>query len=336
MRSISIRLLVVGACLILPLLAFAKVPDTALRDDAINTIRIRPSETDPEIKTFDTYHYAYVNDAIIVDHDASLTPIRNQLLLWIPGTQEKENESPGAAAGFCKLAANLGYHVVILKYPNNESASACRNDADRNAFEKFRMALITGGTSAHLNVARSESIVNRLTKLLVYLARVRPTEHWEQFIETDGTIKWSAIAVAGQSQGGGHAALLGIKYQVARVICFGAPKDFSQAHHGPAAWLTAQSATPKARFFALNHQQDHQACSPAEQLENLHALGLAEFGKMVDVDQANPPYRHSHILETNYPGGKIASKVAHTTGINPRNAAVFGKVWTYLLTEEAP
>jgi esterase/lipase len=173
-------------------------------------------------------------------------------------------------------------------------------------------------------------------KLVEYLVKDRPDEHWEQFLETDGSIKWSAIAVAGQSQGGGHAALIGIKHQVARVICMGAPKDNSLALDGPAAWLREESSTPKGRFFSFNHQQDHQGCSPAQQMENLRALKLDAFGKPVDVDHTSAPYEGSRILTTNYPGGKIPSGEAHTSVINPHNEAVFGNVWIYMLTAPVP
>jgi hypothetical protein len=303
----------------------------------VETITVLPSETDPAIKTFDTPHFVYVNDAILVAHATKLPPARHELLLWIPGTQPPGSnaEGPGGAAAFCQLAADLGYHVIILKYPNDESASVCRDDSDPTAYEKFRLALIEGGKSPHLTISRSDSIEHRLIKLLHHLQRTRPAEKWEQFLDGDG-IKWSAIAVAGQSQGGGHAALLGIKHRVARVICTGAPKDYSLALDAPAAWLTAESATPKDRFFAFNHQQDHQACSPAQQLANLRSLKLDAFGPPVDVDKESPPYRHSHILTTNYPGSKLTSKEAHTTVIAPRNEIVFGKAWTYLLTEKAP
>ena len=313
-------------------------PAAAVDRQGVETITVRPSETDPAIKAFDTPHFVYVNDDILVAHQAKPAADRHELLLWIPGTQSGDgnNEGPGGAAAFCQLAADLGYHVIILKYPNDESASVCREDSDPAAFEKFRLALIEGGASKHITVTPADSIENRLRKLLVHLRRTRPHEQWEQFLEGDTAIKWSAIAVAGQSQGGGHAALLGIKHRVARVICTGAPKDYSIALDAPAAWLTAESATPKDRFFAFNHQQDHQACSPAQQLANLRALKLDAFGPPVDVDRETPPYRHSHILMTNYPGTKLTSKEAHTTGIAPRNEAVFGKVWAYLLTEKAP
>lgn len=294
-------------------------------------VRILPSETDPAIKTFDSPHCVYPLPA-----DAGND--RHELLLWIPGTQPPgaENKGPGAAGRFCEHANTLGYRVIVLKYPNNESAAIGRKDPNPAAFEKFRMAIITGGQSPYIAVSRTDSIENRLIKLLSYLQHTRPTEGWDQFLTKDGDIRWEPIAVAGQSQGGGHAALIATKHIVARVICFGSPKDYNQALGEPAAWLRAKSATPKSRYFALNHQQDHQGCSPAEQLENLRALKLEAFGKAVDVDKAAPPYGHSHILTTNYPGGKLTSKEAHTTGINPRNERVFGKVWSYLLTEPAP
>src|SRR5271166_5091306 len=92
----------------------------------------------------------------------------------------------------------------------------------------------------------------RVFKLLLYLKTLRPREHWEQFLNDDDSIKWETIAVAGQSQGGGHAALIGIKHQVARVLCFGSPKDYSKRLNAPAAWYGDESATPKDRFFAFN------------------------------------------------------------------------------------
>jgi len=294
-------------------------------------VPILPSQTDPAIKSFDTPHCIYPLPA-----DAAND--RSQLLLWIPGTQPPGTESkgPGAAGRFCEMARDLGYRAIVLKYPNDESATVCQRDSDPGAFEKFRMALIVGGKSPHLNVSRADSIENRLIKLLLYLRQNRPAEGWGQFLTEAGEIRWQSIAVAGQSQGGGHAALLAIKHPVARVICFGAPKDYSLALAASAAWLRAEPATPRGRFFALNHQQDHQGCSPAEQLENLRALGLDALGAPVNVDKEPPPYRNSHILTTNYPGTRLDSKEAHTTGISPRNETVFGKTWAYMLTAKTP
>jgi hypothetical protein len=155
-------------------------------------------------------------------------------------------------------------------------------------------------------------------------------------LQPTGEIKWDSIAVSGQSQGGGHAAIIAVKHRVAWVVGTGAPKDYSIALAKPATWYGKQSATPKERFFFFNHQQDHQGCSPEQCLENMRALGLDKLGAPANVDTIPFPYQHSHILTTNYPGGKLASKTAHTTVIANTNEAVFEKVWNYMLTEKVP
>ena len=127
------------------------------------TIRsILPSETDPEIKTFDYKSGVFVNRDIVVDQSTNLPQDRHELLFWITGTGGK-NIGPVA---FSCVAADLGYHVINLNYVDDIPASICRNDSDPNGFEEFRMAIIRGGRSKHITVERSESIENRLIKLL--------------------------------------------------------------------------------------------------------------------------------------------------------------------------
>lgn len=324
------------------------------------SLQIPPSRTDPAIKTFDDPHLIWVNRDIVVDRKAGLPAARGQLLLFLPGTVPPEAAAAKKAGGatsaaeaterktpkaqparsgpfaFCELAANLGYHAIFLRYPNDKSASAAARDEDMAEFERFRMALIAGGTSKHLGtIPRTESIEHRLIKLLEHLQRVRPRENWKQFLTEAGAINWRAIAVAGQSQGGGHAVLIAKKHEVARAIATGAPKDYSLRHGKPAAWLSAESATPVSRVFCFNHVQDRQAANLAQQRENLRALGLAKLAPEVDVDQATPPYGHSRMLFTDFPGGRqLTSREAHTAVISNRNAETFGPVWRYMLTEE--
>jgi hypothetical protein len=257
-------------------------------------------------------------------------------LLWITGTGGKGHD----AVAFCNLAADLGYHVVTLMYPDDIPASICRNDTDPKAFEEFRMAIIQGGRSKYISVARPESIENRLIKLLRRLQELRPKENWAQFLNGDGTIKWEAMAVAGQSQGGGHAALIGIKHRVARVICTGAPKDYNHNRNAPAAFYRQPSATPKGRFFTFNHHQDWTGdTSPQQLLENFKALGLDAFGPPAEVDTEAFPYHHARILMTGYPVVTVKSPqdegslTAHGSMASTRNADRWKQVWTYLLTE---
>ncbi|HTZ20837.1 MAG TPA: hypothetical protein VMC06_08140 [Opitutaceae bacterium] len=291
-------------------------------------IAIVPSDTDPQIKSFDSPHFVYIERDIVVAHQPNLPPDRHELLLWLTGTN---GQGQGPVA-FCELAARLGYRVVVLMYPDDIAATACKGDRDPGAFEAFRLAIIEDGATKHITVSRTDSIENRLVKLLQYLKVNRADEHWEQFLDPEGGIKWSTVAVAGQSQGGGHAALIGIKHRVVRVICTGAPKDYSAALNRPAAWYGETSATPKRCFFSFNHQQDGKnGCTFEQQMKNVQALQLDEFGPPVDVDQEPYPYRGARILTTNCP-----AQNPHTAVIATPNAARFQKVWLYMLTAEKP
>jgi hypothetical protein len=310
--------------------------------DGVTHTLIKPSAVNPDVDPkFDEPHWVYVQRDIVVQHDPKLPADRHQLLLFLPGTQApnaKELE-PGqvrvyASHHFCLKAASLGYHVISLWCPNSISASSCNKDPDPEAFEKFRLSIIQGGTSPFISVSRTDSIENRLVDLLGVLAKRFPQENWSAYRNEDGSPKWEKIAVAGQSQGGGHAALIGIHHKVARVLCFGAPRDYSVALQKPAAWYLKPAATPASAYYAFNHNQDRQGCSPAAQIENLKALKLDQFGPPTSVDDTAAPYGSTHILMTNYPGTKVDSLTAHATMLSPKNKERFGDVWKYMLTAD--
>jgi len=305
----------------------------------VTWVKIVPKLTDPNIgETYNSPHYVYVDRKIVVEEDPRLPADRHQLLLYLTGTGGHWED----AKAFCDLAADLGYHVINLMYPDNIPATVCAHDKDPQAFEDFRMAIIQGGQSKHTTIARADSIENRLIKLLMYLKHRRPREDWGQFLNDDGTIKWEAIAVSGQSQGGGHAALIAIKHRVARVICTGAPKDYSKRLDAPAAWYSDDSATPKACFFTFNHRQDIKGCTPEQLQRNMVALKLGAFGAAVDAATEAFPYQHTRILTSSYPTVTVdgeesdGAKTAHTSVIASKNAARWKRVWTYMLTENVP
>ncbi|MCX6954364.1 MAG: hypothetical protein NTV51_19605 [Verrucomicrobia bacterium] len=306
----------------------------------VTALTIVPKATDPAIgDEFNSPHGVYLDRNIVVDQKAGLPADRHQLLLFLPGT----NGSGTGAKAFCQLGAELGYHVINLTYPTKIPATVCGNDENPKAFAEFRLALIEGGKTKHITIERPDSIEHRLVKLLTFLASRRPQENWAQFLNTDQSIKWETIAVAGQSQGGGHAALIALRHRVARAVCTGAPKDYSKRLDAPAAWYGDPSATPKALIFTFNHRQDPQGCTPAQLLKNLSALKLDEFGPPIDVATEPPPYRHSRSLLTSFPvvadpvtPGNPSARTAHTSVISDANAARWKAVWTYMLTEPAP
>ena len=306
----------------------------------VTTFPVVPSATDPEIKRINEPHWVYVDRDIMSEHQAGRVQERHELLLWLTGTGGKGHD----ARGFANLAVHLGYHVITLMFPNDIPASACANDSNPKSFEEFRMAIIQGGNGTYqdgrraISIERAECIENRLIKVLQHLQQKRPREDWAQFLYEDGSIKWESIAVAGQSQGGGHAALIGIKHRVARVICFGAPKDYSKRHNAPAAWYGQESATPKGQFFAFNHHQDPKGCTPEQLLNNLKALGLDAFGPPAEVDSEPFPYHQARILYTSYPVVTVTgvdsegAKIAHGSAILTKHADRWKQVWTYMLT----
>jgi hypothetical protein len=288
-----------------PWSAFAEVGLTA----------VSPATTDAALAGSEAPHRVYL--------DPAATP-RNQLLLFLPGTGGRNTGPPRA---FSVTAAELGYHVIELAYPNALSATVCWKDPDPSCFENFRREIIEGNdTSPLISVDHAGSIENRLKKLLKALSARQPARGWGQFLDPAGSVAWQRMALAGQSQGGGHAALLARDHEVSRVLLFGAPKDYDPKRHEPAPWYRP-GRTPAGRFVAFVHTADKQGCSFAEQLAIYRAMGMTD--KPVSVDGATPPYGNAHILLTSYPGHAISSKEAHVIGISdPR----FKPVWVYMLT----
>jgi acetyl esterase/lipase len=104
-----------------------------------------------------------------------------------------------------------------------------------------------------------ESIVARLTRLLIYLDRQHPADKWSQYLK-DGQPDWSRIAVSGLSQGAGMAAYIAQRTMVARAVLFSSPWDNYGPRHSLAPWLTHGSgATPSERWYAAYHRNENTA-----------------------------------------------------------------------------
>jgi len=309
--------------LMTPSLLRAAVSEIPPRPDEL----VFPSQTDPQIQTFDFTHGVY-----FPTHN---TP-RRGLFVFFPGTQKEANviQKPGVP-WLCKWASLLGYHAIFLMYPNTVAAAeACRDSPDPDAFSTFRWAIIEGGDTQYIKIPRIECIENRLIKLLLYLDRRHPHGGWGEFVSGE-QINWARVTVSGGSQGGGHAAIIATRYLVSRVLCFGAPKDYSRYAAKPAKWYD-KSVTPPSRYFAFNHRQDNFGCTPAQQIENLNRLGIAQLG-VADVDQEARPFHGAHALFTNYPGTKIDHLKAHVSVClgdikMPTSRPHFAPVWAYMLT----
>jgi len=286
---------------------------------------VDPTATDPQITALDSDHTIFI--------DPNIKPTRG-LLVFLPGT----NGVTTNTKAFCSTAAEDGYQVINLMYPDSIAATAVKSSPDENAFANFRWEIIEGrDLSPAINVNRANSIENRLTKVLKYLNKTRPQEGWGNYLK-NGDIDWPDVTMSGLSQGAGHAVIIATKHLVKRVIAFGGPKDFHQSSNKPAAWYVP-CVTPPGRIYTFNHKQDKQGCDYDEELQIVKVLGLDKFGGPVDVDVAKPPFHDSRILVTDYPVKPMTSVRAHVSvvgdGLTPRTATgdlLFKPVWHYMLT----
>lgn len=297
----------------------ARADPERVEDGGLAVHHILPSATDERIDTFSGNgfeHWAW--------YDASAAQHRQELVVFLGGT----NATGKGSVEFNRRAAEMGFHVVSLAYPNDIAMSRFQRADDPEAFEKARLNVITGADGyEELRVNKANAIENRLVALLRYLAAHFPAENWQQYLTPGEGVRWKKVILAGQSQGGGHACLMALElHSVARVLMFGAPKDYSVAFDRPARWYAGGGLTPLNRFFAFNHtQDDHNGCTYEQQLRNYAALGLAPRYRVVNVDVASPPYGHTRLLTSEAPRAN-----PHMAPLHDR---AYTRVWEYLLTE---
>jgi hypothetical protein len=127
---------------------------------------IKPSETDPAIRRFDSAHYVLFN--------ADASP-QADLLVFLPGTGA---EPPGPMP-FLKMAADAGYRVISLAYNDVPAVAVyCPRKPDPACSENFRRMRIYGdGTTIDraIDNSQAESVINRLVIVCVDFARASKT-----------------------------------------------------------------------------------------------------------------------------------------------------------------
>jgi hypothetical protein len=254
---------------------------------AIREIFVKPHETDPAITLADKPHY------VAYDPQAAGA----QLFVFMPGTGGTPERSP-----LLDTAIEQGYRVISLSYPNKPAvAQVCVGSGDRLCAAKFRQKRVFGGNETwDIAGTPADSIVNRLTKLLQYLAATDENSRWDEYLSGDGP-RWNRVAVGGQSQGGGMAAFLAKKRAVARVIAFSGGWD-NQGQPGPvrpadvAAWYSTPASTPAGRWFGTYHEQEEHAAAIARTYD---ALGIPR-GNVV-VFRTPVPRGTAHVFGVNNP-----------------------------------
>ncbi|MCU0240173.1 MAG: hypothetical protein MUC29_12090 [Pyrinomonadaceae bacterium] len=289
---------------------------------------IAPQTTDSAITTNLNNHYVSINSGV--------SP-KNQLFVFLPGT--------GAVAfnylEINKTAADLGFHSINLTYPNDQAVNTLCNqngNTNLNCFSDIRLETIDGTDRTTLvNINRSNSIENRIIKLIIYLRTQFPNENWGQFLINDSTINWSKIVIAGHSQGGGHAGIIGRYHSVVRVLMF-ASMDFNGLSNSVANWINQPNSTPNAstpdKFWAFSHQTDDLVNFQILSTRIWTAFGMPQSGAIVNVDNVSTPYNNTHQLTSTLNCVETHGCIVADARLVllPDGTPVYKSVWQYLLS----
>ncbi len=278
--------------IVLSLLFFAALSGRA------QTLVVAPEATDSKITQINSPHFAIRPELKAND----------RLLITLGGTNSRADE----LAEMQSVAANMGYHVMGIDYPNRVITTICRQAADRECFDKFRGEIMFGApVSSVTEVNPHNCILNRIEKLLSYL-------DWQQFLLAGGEVDWSKVVLLGYSQGSGHAAYLAKLFAVERVILLAGPQDFS--NYGAASWLSQMGQTRADRFFALLHGRD--PFGSEWQLSAVRGL----------VGDANASYERIDLVIPDSSDARIF--VSEAAVPDPHRAVItsaFAQAWAFLL-----
>jgi predicted esterase len=273
------------------LIAFA-LPGIAHAGNIV-TREILPSEADPSIARFNE------PNVIVFDEEAHAD---SPLVVFMPGTGGK----PSNVVHLLRVVAAQGYRVIGLEYDDEPAVvQVCPRDPDRACSANFRARRIFGGNArSPVENTQSETIVNRLVKLLSYLQEHDAARHWDGYL-LNGEPNWSRIVVSGLSQGAGMAAYIAKSKAVARVVLFSSPWDYIGSSQQLAPWISEPSATSPDRWFAEYHQRENTAALIARSYKALQIP--ADHVRVFDLDlpkdmkiKSSNPYHGSTVRIPGY------------------------------------
>ncbi len=277
----------------------------------------RASEIDPRVKEHPEIKFVFMDEKgkpadlqhAVVD---TRVPSRSQLVIWLMGHNQSLFESIGS----------YGLHGIQPHYANSWFGGVPKEKLDDGtSLGKIRLEAATGEDHSPLvTIPGPDGAAERSLQFVKWLATNHPEGKWEQFLTADRSdLLWEKVILSGISHGSTTAARWAKHQKVARVVMFSGPRDQLESWHG------FDSATPSNRYFGFTHildggwTADHYCCS-------WQMLGLAEFGPLVNVDEAKPPYGYSRRLITNC-DVKNDSGRAHTVVVHKDR---WEDVWRYL------
>lgn len=289
----------------------------------------RASQIDPRAKPHPEINFLFEKDGKPqdVEHASVDTRVQPQgkLVIWLMGYSQPLFER----------TSSYGLHTIRVHYANGWFGQFGKEPApaDDKFLGKIRLEAATGEDfSDVVNIPKPDGMQERARQFVIWLSKENPQGQWQQFLTPDHKdLRWGKVIMAGSSHGSTTAARFAKHQKVDRVVMFCGPRDQYET------WQALPSATPANRCFGFSHVLDG-GWSGDHYCRSWELLGLGEYGPIVDVDAAMPPYSNTRRLIT---AADVKGDVnrAHSSVV-PGGAAVkdaSGKfiheaVWKYLFT----
>jgi hypothetical protein len=214
-------------------------------------------------------------------------PLKKKLCVVLTGI------GTGPGQGIGDWAGHQGYHVFQVGYANSvDPAPNGNTNPDMPGNTRMNQFDGKGRTPANAQTLRQDSIEERTIKAIQLLTVRDPGGDWGWFLNQDGTMRWSDGCFIGYSYGATHLAVIARYVRIGLGVSTSGP----QAEGFPnATWLTAPSATPVDRMFAIFGSQD----GPQKYIDATMSLGYPGDVLMTTTTAAagTPPFMSAHRIE---------------------------------------
>ena len=290
----------------------------------------RASVLDPRAKPHPEIDFVFEKNGKPVDVENAAVDTRVQpqgkLVIWLMGP----------SAPLFEHINSYGLHAIRVHYANGwfgKFGNASPGD-DGLLLGKIRLEAATGEDFSPLvSIPEPDGMMERSVQFVKWLAKENPQGRWDYFLTADRQgLRWDRVIISGASHGSTTAARFAKYQRVDRVVMFCGPRDQLEK------WQALPSATPANRYFAFSHVLDG-GWTGHHYDRSWELLGLHQFGPIVNVDNAAPPYSHTRRLIT-AADVKGDAKRAHSSvvpgGAAVKNAAggfIHEAVWRYLFTQ---
>jgi hypothetical protein len=289
----------------------------------------RASEIDSRARSHPEIDFVFEKDGKPADMENASVDTRvkpqGKLVIWLMG-----NSAP-----LFERVNSYGLHVIRVHYANGWFAQFGKEPppADDKFLGKIRLEAATGEDfSEVVNIPKADGMMERALQFVKWLAKENPPGRWEYFLTDDRSgLRWDRVIISGSSHGSTTAARFAKHQRVDRVVMFCGPRDQYET------WQALPSATPTNRFFAFSHVLD-DGWKGDHYCRSWELLGLQQFGPIVNVDKAAPPYGNTRRLITDA-DVKNDSRRAHSSVVPGGSAVkdangkfIHEEVWRYLFT----